>query len=414
MMAANKSDQMVSRMQQLVQIPAKLVFARLPSQVRPFFFAISLFVGASALMYVGNSALLRLGFPWPLIYLLVVIVAANLWGVKPALLVLILSALYGALVVPYLHPLPTLPTFQPVHVIILRTFSFLACGGATIWLTYRAHLMQNGAEIRRGVVSALQTTLLPLTLAEAAGYDLCGVHKPLHHEEEVGGDFYDFYPIEEGCYGLIIGDVMGNGKEAAATTAFLRYSVRAFTSTGAHPAQIMGQLNRLIETQGLHFETATLFLGCLDINTGSLTYVNAGHEPPLLKRAGGEEETLNATGPILGIGLEVTYDQETTVLGYGDALLLMTDGVTEARNAKGEFLDSEGAWQLLRAVTNAPSSQRALSEMNSALMRYSGYQLSDDVAMLLLRRIQGEADDLRNLRSEDIVTREGDLTLQRR
>ncbi len=233
---------------------------------------------------------------------------------------------------------------------------------------------------------ALQSMILPETLAHAPGYDLSGVYKPARHEEEVGGDFYDFYPLAPGLYGILIGDVMGKGKEAAASTALLRYSVRAFTSTGTRPAQVMRQLNSLLEGQEGRFETASLFVGVLDAVTGTLHYACAGHEPPMLARVDGEEETLDSTGPILGIGLDLPYTEDSITLEPGDALFLMTDGVTEARSERGQFLESAGAWRLLRSALGAPSVQEALTSLDAALTGFIGRASRDDIAMLLLRR----------------------------
>jgi sigma-B regulation protein RsbU (phosphoserine phosphatase) len=263
---------------------------------------------------------------------------------------------------------------------------FIACGAAAIWLVDRVRLMQGRAETRREVVMALQSMSLPTALAQAVGYDLCGLCKPAHEEEEVGGDFYDFYPTGTGHYCLLMGDVMGKGKEAAASTALLRYSVRAFCSSGASPAQIISQLNALIETQGQPFETASLFVGLLESHSGCLRYANAGHEPPMLKRADGEEQVLDATGPILGIGLAAMYEEKTVALGPNDSLLLLTDGVTEARNKQGEFLGSAGAWWMLRTALRAPSARTVLASLDAALTDYISADRCDDIALLLLRR----------------------------
>ena len=403
-MPISKPAQAAPWTQALAREAARPVFPRLPPGVRPFLLAVLLFGIVSALMYVGNAALLHSGLPWGLVSVLVVVAVANLWGVRPAVLVLALSAIYGVAVIPRLSPLPS-PSSQPPSwpALAVRTAVFLVCGAATIWLTRRAHQMHEKAERRREVVAALQSMILPDTLAAAPGYDLCSLYRPAHHEEEVGGDFYDFYPCGAGLYGLMIGDVMGKGKEAAASTALLRYSVRAFTSTGASPAQVMGRLNSMIETQETRFGTATLFLGLLDPVSGSLCYANAGHEPPLLRRAGGAEEVLGATGPILGIGFEATYEEDVVALDLRDALLLMTDGVTEARNAQGAFLDGAGAWRLLRAALRAPSAQGALASLDSALAAYIGTGPCDDIAMVLLRRTLDRSDPSWNVHADGIA-----------
>ena len=371
--------------QALASEATKPLFPLIPPGVRPYLFAATLFAAASALLYVGDAALLRYGLPWTLVSLLVIVAAANLFGTRPALLVLALSALFGLLMVPHLAPPPVSPT-PLAHVLVVRTALFVACGATTVWLTHQARRAQQRAEQRREVVTALQSMILPDMLAEAPGYDLGGLYKPARYEEEVGGDLYDFYRIREGLYGLLIGDVMGKGKEAAASTALLRYSVRAFSSSGMQPAELLSRLNDMIETQRLPFQTATLFVGLLDAHTGLLRYASAGHEPPMLVRAHGQEATLEATGPILGVGLDVAYEDATAVLGPGDSLFLMTDGVTEARGHGGEFLDSGGAWRLLLPALSAPSAREALSSLDATLTAFIGSNSRDDIAMLLLRR----------------------------
>jgi hypothetical protein len=349
---------------------------------RPYLLAVALFACANVLLALADTTLLRYGLPWTLVSLLVVVASANLWGVRPALLVLALSALYWIL-----YPLPAAqPRVLSLDLLVMRAAVFVACGAATIWLTFHARHMQRTAERGREVIAALQSMILPESLPEVPGCELSGVYRPAHREEDVGGDFYDFYPIGPGMYGILIGDVMGKGKEAATSTALLRYSVRAFTSIGARPGQIVSQVNNLIDAQGMDFGTATLFFGCLDTNSGSLCYANAGHEPPMLRRADGSEEVLDSTGPILGACSGIAYEERSVVMAQRDALLLMTDGVTEARDGTGRFLNPEGAWKLLHASATAPSAQAALAALDTELMTYIGANSRDDIAMLLLRR----------------------------
>ncbi len=382
-MLINKAAPAVPWQRALAQEAARPVFPRLPQTVRPYLLALLLFAGAAALTSAGDAALLRYGLSWPLTALLIVAAAASLWGVRPALLVLVLSVAYGTAVRLQIPISRTPPTWQGMTI---RMALFAICGAAAIWLVDRARVMQSKAETRREVVMALQSAYLPTELAHASGYDLSGLYQPAREEEEVGGDFYDFYPSGTGQFCLVIGDVMGHGKEAAASTALLRYAVRAFCSAGAGPAQIITQVNTLLETQGLPFGTASLFVGLLEPHSGEFCYASAGHEPPLLKRASGEELALAATGPILGVGLDARYDEKAVALGSQDALLLMTDGVTEARNRHGEFFGSAGAWWMLRAALRAPSAKVAVASINNALTDYISGCRCDDIALLLLRR----------------------------
>lgn len=356
------------------------------SRFLPYLLSACLFAVASAVMYVGDAHLVRYGFPWALVYLLVVAAVASLWGARPAVLALALSALFGDLIVPDLHISYFYGHDPSWRVRVLRMLLFVACGVALVWLTERARHMQEKSEQRRAVVEALQRMILPERLADVPGYDLSGFYLPARQEEAVGGDFYDFYPTGTGTYGLLIGDVMGKGKEAAASTALLRYSVRALTSMGMGPAQVLSQLNVLIDGQNLPFDTATVFVGLLEPETGSLRFASAGHEPPMLVRADGQEETLGLTGLLLGVGLGLSYEEGVVFLGVGDALLLMTDGATEARGEGGEFLASEGVWRLLRAALPQPTAATALDWLSAALGRFIGRSSRDDIALLLLRR----------------------------
>jgi len=364
--------------------------SRLPgtpaSLLLPYFYSVCLFAAASAVMYVGDANLVHYGFPWSLVYLLIVAAVASLWGARPAALALALSALFGDLIVPDLHISYFYGHDPSWRVRLLRMVLFAACGAALVWLTERARHMQERSEQRRTVVESLQRMILPERLTDVPGYDLSGFYLPAHLEEAVGGDFYDFFPTGTGTYGLLIGDVMGKGKEAAASTALLRYSVRAFTSMGLGPAAVLSQLNVLIESQKLSFSTATLFLGILDPASGCLRYANAGHELPMLRRCAGQEETLVSTGLILGVGLDLPYEEEVIWLEAGDALLLMTDGATEARSESGTFLDSAGVWRLLRAALSLPTAETATAALSAALERFIGRASRDDIALLLLRR----------------------------
>ncbi len=384
-MFINKAVRTAPWRQTLAREAARPVFLRIPQAIRPYLLALLLFIAAGALMSAGDAAAMRYGFSWPLVALLLVAATAGLWGARPAVLILVLSIVYGIAAAPRFQS-PFLHTPLTWPMLGVRAVLFTACAAAAVWLIDRVRLMQGRAETRREVVLALQSMHLPTQLAHATGYDLSGLYKPAQEEEEVGGDFYDFYPTGSGQFCLLIGDVMGKGKEAAASTALLRYAVRAFCSAGADPAQIITQLNTLIETQGLSFETASLFVGLLEPHSGSLAYANAGHEPPLLKRADGGEQALAVTGPILGVGLDARYENKSVALETQDSLLLMTDGVTEARNKHGEFLGSAGAWWMLRTALRAPSTQIALASVDRALTDYISGPRCDDIALLLLRR----------------------------
>lgn len=145
-MLTRKSAQVSPQTQALMRKVTTPIFPSLPLRVRPYLLAVTLFAAASALMLVGDAALLHYGFSWALVSLLFIVAAANLWGIRPAILVLTLSAVYGAAVVPHLGMSSPSQNPPPPHVLILRTILFVSCGTVSIGLTYRARQMQERAE----------------------------------------------------------------------------------------------------------------------------------------------------------------------------------------------------------------------------------------------------------------------------
>ena len=227
---------------------------------------------------------------------------------------------------------------------------------------------------------------LPEYLPVLPGYDISSAYRLERIDEGVGGDFYDCFIVRNSIYGILIGDVGGKGKEAAISTALLRYSVRSFASLMMTPGQILSHTNNLIYSQNMIFQTATLFFGLLDCTSGALRYSSAGHETPLLMLANGSCESLNAGGPMLGIGEELVYDEGSINLSKDERLLMVTDGVTEARSAKGDFLGSDGIMSLLQGIPKECETEQTINQLDSAISTYTSGNYRDDIAVLLLKR----------------------------
>ena len=357
---------------------------RFYAATRSYVYALLLQCGALAVVYLGDR-LLMAAFPWATVSLIVVIATASLWGWGPALLTVVVAALVGDLVVPDLH-ISLYNGDPPGTVSAIRTVLFLACGGAIIALTERMRRVGRSAEQRRTVVQSLQHMILPGRLPTPPGWRAAWHYRPASQEDEVGGDFYDMFPMDDGRFGIIIGDVMGKGKEAAMHTALLRYSLRAYLSIGQGPAEAMANVDRMLTGDWEDGGTASVFVGCMDPATGRIEYANAGHEAPLMGSVGGEPVSLSATGPVLGTGLGFDYEAARVTLAPGEFLLLFTDGVTEARNPAGEFLDGKGAWNLLSRANLRNGLNDALDHMMNSLLQYTGGVQHDDVAVILLRR----------------------------
>lgn len=358
----------------------------IPTGFRPYAWSLSLMLTSGLALWLGDRVLVRYALPGLLISLMVVATSSVLCGTRPAIVVLTITALFGDIVAPHLHIAYFFGGVGPWRVHLTRTLLYLSCGSTMIWLAHQARKMRETGERKRLALQAMQALAAPSHLAKAAGWRVGWCYLPARADEEVGGDFYDFFAIDCGAnlYGVLVGDVMGKGKEAAAHTAMLRYTVRAYASEGHRPCDILERLNAQVDADPLA-PTASLFYGVLDRATGLLTYASGGHEPPLVFRVDGSHEELSSTGPLVGVGCGALYGQQAARIEPGDRLLLMTDGVTEARNPAGDFLESDGSIRLFgRCVAEDP--QGIVDEFANKIMQFAGGNNRDDIAIILVSR----------------------------
>jgi sigma-B regulation protein RsbU (phosphoserine phosphatase) len=198
------------------------------------------------------------------------------------------------------------------------------------------------------IAREVQQRLLPQTLPEIAGLDYAAICRAA---QGVGGDYYDFLALPDGNLGIAIGDVSGKGVPAALLMASLQASLRGQAISGsADLATLMSNLNRLIYEATPSNRFATFFYGQYEARSRRLTYVNAGHDPPMLFR-GDRVIRLDTGGMIVGWRPEVTYTAQTLELEPGDLLLAFTDGISEARNAQ------EQEWGEARLVAAASAAR---------------------------------------------------------
>ncbi len=196
-------------------------------------------------------------------------------------------------------------------------------------------------EQRRRHVVSLQRHLLPRELPRIPGLTLSSAYEVGDVSLDVGGDFYDAVPTARGGVTLLIGDVCGRGAEAAALTGLARHTLRTLIEDGSTPEHALGRLNEALVREGTsRFVTALLAVLVPGGAGFHLRYWSAGHPAPLLRRADGTVEELTAHGDLLGVLDTVEYGSDTARVEPGDALVLFTDGVTEARAADGTFFES--------------------------------------------------------------------------
>ncbi|MCT2591432.1 SpoIIE family protein phosphatase [Streptomyces sp. N2-109] len=196
-------------------------------------------------------------------------------------------------------------------------------------------------EQRRQHVVSLQRHLLPSELPRISGLTLSSAYEVGDASLDVGGDFYDAVSGAQDGVTLLIGDVCGRGAEAAALTGLARHTLRTLLEDGGPPEHALGRLNQALLREGTsRFVTALVAVLVRDGKGFLLRYWSAGHPAPLVRRADGAVEELTAHGDLLGVLEDIEYGSGSAHMAPGDALVLFTDGVTEARAADGTFFES--------------------------------------------------------------------------
>jgi sigma-B regulation protein RsbU (phosphoserine phosphatase) len=189
------------------------------------------------------------------------------------------------------------------------------------------------------VAREIQMLMLPREMVTGGGLEAYGFTRPAN---TVGGDFYDVLPMPDGRLMLALGDVAGKGSPAALLMALVLAILRTLVDEGLMPEAIAHRLNLQVARHAPRSRFVTLCLVMFDPATGDIRYVNAGHPPPLLRRAGGQYDRLTAGGPALGMFELSTYAAGETTLGMGDVLVFYSDGITEAEDAAGAPFDEKG------------------------------------------------------------------------
>lgn len=233
------------------------------------------------------------------------------------------------------------------------------------------------------VAREIQLAMLPRGTLVERDIEVFGVTRPAN---TVGGDFYDVLPQRDGTIILALGDVTGKGSPAALLMALLLAVLRTLVDEGLPAAALMDRLNAQICRHTPASRFITLFYAVYDPATGRLTYVNAGQNPPLVRRGPGRYERLTATGVALGMFEGSPFEAVTTTIAPGDMLVMYSDGVTEAENPSGRPFEEDG----LSRVIDAHAAE-APAEIGSAVLKAverhaEGSRFGDDLTILLLKR----------------------------
>ena len=234
------------------------------------------------------------------------------------------------------------------------------------------------------VARSIQQASLPEEVPTLEDWQISPFYRPAR---EVGGDFYDFHLLPEGKLGLAVGDATGKGVPAAlvmsTTCGMLQLAAQA--SDSSSPGEVLYRVNETLVTRIPANMFVTCFYAILDPQRGTLSYANAGHDLPYLRRHGGECEKLRARGMPLGIMPGMRYEQKEIVLEEGEAALFYSDGLVEAHDPKGEMFGFPRLRELIARHGEETSLEETLLE---ELYSFTGeeWEQEDDITLLTLRR----------------------------
>ena len=256
-------------------------------------------------------------------------------------------------------------------------------------LSRRAALALDNARLyseRVAISQSLQRSLLPPGLPVIPGVEVDVIYRAAGEGNEVGGDFYDLFPIRDGAYGFAIGDVCGTGPEAAAVTGLARHALRLLAREGFGGPAVLERLNAAILDEGARSRFLTLLYGEMrpqPDGSAILKVVCAGHPLPLRLRQDGTVQPAAEPQPLLGVMEDLELYEQTITLDPGDVLLCVTDGVTERREGT-RMLGDDGLAEVLKTCTGLTAGAVAARVLR-AVERFAQAPASDDMAILAMR-----------------------------
>jgi serine phosphatase RsbU (regulator of sigma subunit) len=277
------------------------------------------------------------------------------------------------------------PTDEEMEIPGMAVFRFSEEGKVVeSWDSYdQLSLMRQSIEQELRMARTIQQALLPQSLPQLEGWQFTPYYQPAR---EVGGDFYDFFELEDSRIGVAVGDATGKGMPAAlavsATSSMLRAVAQAFGSSS--PGEVLSRVNETLVARIPTNMFVTCFYCILDPKSASLSYANAGHDLPYLHR-NGEAEELRARGMPLGLMPAMNYEEKEMVLDAGDSALFYSDGLVEAHDPKGEMF----GFPRLRELIGEHGEERSLGNfLLEELYSFvgEGWEQEDDITLLTVRR----------------------------
>ena len=243
-------------------------------------------------------------------------------------------------------------------------------------------IIKERLEEELSIARDIQQGLLPKSPPKVDGYDFAGLNIP---SLQVGGDYYDYFKIDENRIALAIGDVSGKGVGASLLMSNLQASLHAMIHAKWSLSEVVFRINNIIHQNTPFDKFITFFLAIVDCKSGEMTYVNAGHNPPYIYHPDGTLKTLEVGGLILGMMPNMPYEQETIKLTKGDWVVSFTDGVSEAMNEDEEEYEEYRIESYIQTAEKRDAAQFT-DGLKEDVRRFCGNApQSDDITMLVFR-----------------------------
>jgi phosphoserine phosphatase RsbU/P len=273
--------------------------------------------------------------------------------------------------------------FTEDHLKVLTTLASVAAIRVENARLVEARLERERLERELALASEIQQRFQPTAPPHVNGYELQGISFPCY---EIGGDYYDFIEREDGRLVIALGDVSGKGTAAALLMSSLHAAIHAQSASHDSLVATISAVNRYLADNIPSNRFVTLFYAELDPESGALSFLNAGHNPPLIVHAAGTVEQLASGGLPLGIKRDAEYREGRTQLQKGDVLVIYSDGVTEAQSPSGEEFGSTRLYEVVSRNIEA-SAAGIRDRIESSLTKFAqGTSAADDITLVIVKR----------------------------
>ncbi len=270
--------------------------------------------------------------------------------------------------------------FTPTDGRLLSLFANQAAAAIETARLHKDAIEKERIERELEVAAAIQRQILPRDLPVVAGLEIAAKNVPTR---QVGGDYFDFFPLSGGRLAFLVADVSGKGVPAALLVSTVHAAVHLQIDEARTVAELIGRIDRHLQKYAATRKFLTCFFGLLEPDSGTLRYVSAGHNPALLRRASGAIEQIKATGVPIGMFPNASWREETVAMERGDLLCVYSDGITEALDAADEEFGLDRLSRLMSADPTGALCERVFDAVAAFAGDVPQY---DDQTLLLLRR----------------------------